>query len=219
MAGVIVVFACVVGGDASVVRAAIMGSVGILATLYGRQYRGLPALLIAAAIMLAVNPLVLRHDVGFQLSFAAVCGLNLLAPGFYNLCPLRWRNGVMRILSETGAATLATMPVILHSFGRLPAVSLLANLLILPLIPWAMLFGTAAAIIGVLSISFAFVPALIAAWIMRLTEWLAVNCARFFPFVLQIQIGAVTMIGFYAGLLFLSLVLQRRMILQKNISK
>jgi len=210
MAAAVIVFACVVGGDASVIRAAIMGCVGILATLYQRRYSGVRALLAAAALMLVLNPLVLKHDVGFQLSFVAVWGLHAIAPGLLGLFPSRWRNSVTRILCETGSATLATMPIVLYSFGRLPAVGLLANLLILPLIPWAMLFGALAAVIGLVSVPFALVPALVAAWIMRAVEWVAITCARHFPLALEVQVGMVTVVVLYFWLLLLSVALSRR---------
>ncbi len=210
MAVAVIIFACVVGGDASVIRAAVMGCVGILATLYRRRYSGARALLAAAALMLAVNPLVLKHDVGFQLSFVAVWGLHALAPGLLGLFPSRWRNVAVRILCETGSATLATAPVILYSFGRLPAVGLLANLLILPLIPWAMLFGALAATIGLVSVSLALVPALIAAWIMLAVEFVAISLARHVPLALEVQVGAVTVGLLYVWLIILAFALARR---------
>jgi ComEC/Rec2-related protein len=206
----VIIFACVVGGDASVIRAAIMGCVGILATLYSRRYSGVRALLAAAALMLAVNPLVLRHDVGFQLSFVAVWGLHSLAPGLLTTVPLRWRGSVARILCETGSATLATMPIVLYSFGRLPAIGLLANLLILPLVPWAMLFGSLAALIGLVSVPFALVPALAAAWIMRAAEYVALTFARHIPLALEVQVGTVTVVLLYGWLLLFSMALSRR---------
>jgi len=210
MAVGVIIFACVVGGDASVIRAAIMGCVGILAALYERRYSGVRALLAAAALMLVINPLVLKHDVGFQLSFAAVWGLHALAPGLLRLFPSGWRNALTRTLTETGAATLATMPIILHSFGRLPAVGLLANLLILPLIPWAMLFGALAAAVGLVSWPFALVPSLLAAWLMRLVEFTAVSLARWLPLALEVQVGTLTVLVLYGWLLLLSVALARR---------
>lgn len=210
MAGAVIVFACIVGGDASVIRAAIMGCVGILATLYRRQYSGVRALLAAAALMLLINPLVLRHDVGFQLSFAAVWGLQALAPGLLGFLPLSRRTGIGRIFGETLAATLATLPIVLFVFGRLPAVGLLANLLILPLIPWAMLFGVLAAVVGLVSKALALVPAIAAAWIMRLVEWVAITCARLMPLALEAKIGIVTVSVLYLWLILLAIALSQR---------
>ncbi|MBU0624839.1 ComEC/Rec2 family competence protein [Patescibacteria group bacterium] len=210
MAGVVIVFACIVGGDASVIRAAIMGCVGILATLYRRQYSGVRALLAAAALMLLVNPLVLRHDVGFQLSFAAVWGLHALAPGLLGFLPLSRRAGVGRILGETLAATLATLPIVLFVFGRLPAIGLLANLLILPIIPWAMLFGALAAAVGLMSGALALVPAMAAAWLMRLVEWIAITSARLMPLALEAKIGIITVGLLYLWLILLAIALSQR---------
>lgn len=206
----VIVFACIVGGDASVIRAALMGTVAVLATLFGRRYDSLRSLSVAAALMLAANPLVLHHDVGFQLSFAAVWGLFALAPALYRAVPSRFRNVVTKTAVETGAATLATAPIVLHSFGRLPYVGLLANMLILPLIPWAMLFGTAAMTVGVFSWPAAAVPALIATYVMRAIGWTATLLAEHLPYGLEGRAGPVTTALMYVWLFLLAYALRRR---------
>ena len=205
----VVVFACIVGGDASVVRAALMGTVAVLATLLGRKYDAARSLAAAAAVMLAADPLVLRHDVGFQLSFAAVWGLYALAPALYRAVPMRFRNSITKTMTETGAATLATAPIVLHSFGRLPYVGIAANMLILPLIPWAMLFGAVALAIGVFSWPIAAVPAFIAAGIMRVVGWIVLALAEHVPYALEGHIGTVTTVLLFGWLLLLAYALRR----------
>ena len=211
MAAAVLVFAGLVGGDASVVRAAIMGCVGILATLQRRRYSGVRSLLAVAALMLALNPLVLRHDVGFQLSFAAVWGLHGLAPHLLNLLPVGWRrNWLARTASETTAATLATLPIVLKAFGRLPAVGLLANLAVLPIIPWAMLFGTLAATVGTVSLPLALVPGVVAAWLMRTAEWLAITSLAVCPYALELEVGPTVVVLLYLWLALLWFALRGR---------
>ncbi|MEA3249000.1 MAG: ComEC/Rec2 family competence protein [Patescibacteria group bacterium] len=205
----VIVFACIVGGDASVIRAALMGTVAVLATLFGRRYDSVRALSVAAALMLAVNPLVLRHDVGFQLSFAAVWGLYALAPAFYRTIPMSLRNSLTKTMTETASATLATAPIVLYSFGRLPYVGLVANMLILPLIPWVMLFGVVAMAVGTVSWSVAAVPALIATSIMRVIEWTALTLAEYVPYALEGYAGPVTTVLLFGWLFLLAYALSR----------
>src|SRR6185437_12431579 len=63
----------------SVLRAAGMGGVGIIAAALSRRPRGLPALAAAAVVLLIVDPWLAR-SAGFALSAAATAGLLLLAP-------------------------------------------------------------------------------------------------------------------------------------------
>lgn len=148
-AGTIAAFAVLVGDDASVVRAAIMGCVMVLASALERRYSGSVALPLAAALMLLTEPLSLRHDLGFALSFAAVIGLHTLAsPASVLLGRVIPLEGVARTLGETSAATIATLPIILIAFGRVPVLGLLANVIILPVIPFIMLLGATSLLAG-----------------------------------------------------------------------
>ncbi|MFH2063488.1 MAG: ComEC/Rec2 family competence protein [bacterium] len=211
MSAAVVAFAALVGGDPSVVRAAMMGCVGLLAVLLRRHYDGLRAILLAAAVMLLFNPLALRYDVGFQLSFAAVWGLHGLAPGLLELLPERWRRmALARTAIETTSATLATLPIMLHVFGRLPAVVLLANLLVLPLLPWAMLFGVLALVAGAFSPALGQVPGVIAAWLLRTVEWLALGSVQLVPQALELTAGSWTMVALYFWLGLLAWLLHKR---------
>jgi competence protein ComEC len=184
------VFTAVAGGEASVVRAVIMGSAGALSLIFGRRGNGAGALVLAAALMLFANPLVLKHDLGFQLSFAALLGLRWLAPPIErNLKFLPEFLGVRRNLAETLSATAATAPICLAAFGSLPLVSPLANLLILPAIPWAMGIGALAALVGSI-----FEPAgAAAAWpawlILRYVESVIVVLADVMPWRVALDAG------------------------------
>jgi competence protein ComEC len=119
----------------------------------GRLANSQNAILFAAAAMLAINPLLLRYDVGFQLSFLATLGIVYLYPLFEK----NFFAGEQNILKETILMTLAAqffvLPVILANFEKISIISPLANLLILPAIPYIMLGGFAAGIAG-----FIFVP-------------------------------------------------------------
>ena len=76
--GLIAVYVPLAGSGASIQRAAVMGAAGLLATLAGRRASRLYALALALGVTLAIDPGV-AGDVGWQLSFAAVLGILLLA--------------------------------------------------------------------------------------------------------------------------------------------
>ncbi|MGZ8665732.1 MAG: ComEC/Rec2 family competence protein [Solirubrobacterales bacterium] len=139
------------GGGPSIQRAGVMGAAGIVATVAGRPASRAYALLLAVAVTLALNPLA-SGDAGWQLSFAAVAGIFLLAAPLRArlaalLGPGGWRRAVCEGAAVTIAATIATAPLMANHFGTLSVASLAANLLVLPAVAPAMWLGmlTAAA--------------------------------------------------------------------------
>ncbi|MGB3904725.1 MAG: ComEC/Rec2 family competence protein [Anaerolineae bacterium] len=142
----IVLYTILVGADAAVVRAAIMGGLSLLAILGGRQTYALASLALAAFLMTLWNPLLL-WDVGFELSFAATLGLVLLVrpmeQGFRALLS-RLRSEeraafIVRLLSDplfvTMGAQLAVWPITVYYFHRFSLISPVANFLIIPAQP------------------------------------------------------------------------------------
>ena len=152
----ILMFTLIAGAGASVVRAAIMGGLLVLAGREGRFYLVTNAIVFAGAAMLFANPYLLRYDTGFQLSFLAALGLIYLAPHFN-----RWFAGLPNFLSfranlsATLSAQIMTFPIIFWEFGRVSLVATLANVLILPAIPTTMLFGFLSGLSGVISLKIA----------------------------------------------------------------
>ncbi len=159
----IALYALLVGGEPSVVRAAVMGTLVVLATGLGRASTALVALGAAALGMAAANPHVL-WDVGFQLSVAATAGLLLIAPGLTRAIsrllgagssdPLLRRGAAFLAdgLAVTLAASLAVLPLLLYSFQRISLVGLLTNLLIVPVQPLVLLAGTGALAVGLVGL-------------------------------------------------------------------
>ena len=138
----IVLFTLFVGASASVVRAAITGTLGLIAIQTGRQRDMRLAILWTAFAMLLWNPKYLWYDASFQLSFLAVIGLNELSPLLETfLKRIPHILGIHESLQATLAAQLAAMPWIALLFHRLSLVSPIANILVAPLVPLAMLFG------------------------------------------------------------------------------
>ncbi|MDM8518453.1 DNA internalization-related competence protein ComEC/Rec2 [Anaerolineales bacterium HSG6] len=157
----IVLYTLLVGADAAVSRAALMGGLWVFSIWIGRPGMALNTLFAAAIALTLFNPLIV-WDVGFQLSFLATMGLIVLVPPLqentFRLLRrrLHWRRlGLtMALLSEllliTLAAQIITGPLIVYHFGRFSLVSLLTNLLILPAQPPIMLLGALATGTGML---------------------------------------------------------------------
>lgn len=139
---VIVLFTIMVGAGASIVRAAIMGLILLFAQSYGRIYSPHNAILMAAAIMIWLNPFILIHDIGFQLSFFAVMGIIMFHPIFSKkMEKLPDRFKIKENLLMTLSAQVFVIPLLMFYFQQFSIVSLPSNILILPLMPLAMLFG------------------------------------------------------------------------------
>jgi len=178
----LVLFTLIAGAGASVVRAAIMGGLLILARREGRSYQITNAIIFAGAAMLFFNPYLLRYDASFQLSFLATLGLVYLAPHFN-----KWFSRLPNFLSfranlaATLSAQIMTLPIILFGFGRFSLIAVLANVLILPVIPLTMLFGFLAGLMGFLSLKIAAIF-ILPAWLMLSYQIWVVKILSLLPF-------------------------------------
>ncbi|MFC1598564.1 ComEC/Rec2 family competence protein [Patescibacteria group bacterium] len=153
----LVIFDIITGLPASIIRASIMGGLVLLANYLGRLSSMKNALVFTAAIMILINPQILVYDLGFQLSFLATLGLIYLNPIIIRLFRIKQVKSklVQTIVGDyfltTMSAIILTTPLILYNFGKISLIAPLANILVLPFIPIAMLLGF---ISGVLSIIF-----------------------------------------------------------------
>ncbi|HLD17481.1 MAG TPA: ComEC/Rec2 family competence protein [Patescibacteria group bacterium] len=139
------------GATPAVVRAGMMALVAMLGLWIRRAPSIRNVLILSAVLMLAANPQLLFHDVGFQLSFAATSGLVLAGSLFGSLMKfLPETAGIRESFATSLAATLFTTPVLLWHFGSLSVVAPLANLVILPWIPLLMLLSGFALAMGIL---------------------------------------------------------------------
>lgn len=153
----IVAFALMVGGGATVVRASIMAMLGMLATFLTRPYMVVRGLAFAGFCMVAWNPFVLVFDAGFQLSFMATLGLVLGAPLVaQRLTFLPELFQLREIASATLATQIAVLPLLLYHIGNVSLVAPVVNVLVLPVIPFAMLTGFLMGIVGIFSYALAF---------------------------------------------------------------
>ena len=209
----IVVYVPVAGAGPSIQRAGVMGALGLLATLGGRRSSRFYALAVAALVTLAIDPGV-AADVGWQLSFAAVLGILLLA------APLRkgvverlgngpWRRALADGVAATVAATLATAPLVAFHFETFSTTTLLANVLALPAVAPAMWLGMCGAglaqLPGVPLEPLNGLNALLLAYVAQVAAW----CAAPEWAELRVRLGGGGLIAAYAVLAAGILVVRR----------
>lgn len=159
----IVAYVLFVGASPSVVRAAAMAGVVLLARELGRPSRAAAALGWAVTLLLLADPRMV-DDVGFRLSALATAGLiawgTPLAAQLAGPSPGRARTWLAESLGVSLAAQLATLPIVALEFGRLSIVAPIVNLGVVPLIAPAMAAGVLALVFG--SLVLAGAPALLA---------------------------------------------------------
>jgi competence protein ComEC len=155
----IIFYTILVGGEAAVVRAAIMGGLALFAKQVGRRQFALNTLLAVALLMCLWNPLFI-WDVGFQLSFFATLGLILYADPFSQFAnriitryfPASAAERAAELFSEfvllTLAAQVTTIPIMAYHFQRISLVSFIANPFILPPQPAVMILGGLAVLLS-----------------------------------------------------------------------
>jgi competence protein ComEC len=147
----IILFTILTGASASVIRAAIMGLLLLFANGYGRLYDAKISIVLAATLMILINPFVLVFDIGFQLSFLALIGIVYLYP-ILNMLTKKWPG--LANLKETALMTLSAQifvfPLLIYYFKTFSTVSLPVNILVLPFVPAAMLLGFLTGIAGII---------------------------------------------------------------------
>lgn len=143
----IIGFVIMTGASASVTRAAVMTAIVMAAQLAGRPAAPSRILAYTALTMVAVNPFLLRYDLGFQLSFLATFGLIYLASAISTrLVKIPEMASLRGNLASTLAAMIATEPLLLWTFGRFSIVAPVVNIAVLPFIPLIMATGAVALI-------------------------------------------------------------------------
>jgi len=152
---VIIVFVILVGGTAAVVRSAIMGVLGLWAVWFGRKAEVTRLLVLSALFMTLWNPFILVDDVGFQLSFAATCGLVYMTDSVQRF--LKWLRvwkfipevlSIREAFQTTLAAQTFAVPIIIGAFERFSLVAPFANVAAVSFIPLAMLFSFVALLVS-----------------------------------------------------------------------
>lgn len=138
----ILVYCLLSGVEPSILRATIMMTIVLSAQVLGRQYTSWHALCLTGLLMLLIFPQLLL-DVGFQLSFFSTLGILFIQPLFVG-------NILSDDVATTVAAQLATLPILLSTFGQYSILSVIVNALVLWTIPPLMILGGLGALVGLL---------------------------------------------------------------------
>ncbi|MEM9955113.1 MAG: ComEC/Rec2 family competence protein [Chloroflexota bacterium] len=206
---VLAIYTILVGANAAVVRAAVMSSLLVIAPQLNRRSFVPASLAFVSILMSLFNPLVL-WDLSFQLSFFAVLGLALftepLERGFdriiASIIPHPYAKRVSAFLNEpivvSIAALIMTMPLTILYFGRLSLVSLLVNLLIVPVQAYILFFGGSALLLSLISPQLA----QLIFWLnMLLLQW-TIGVVRFFGNLtfadIEVRLSGELVWGFFA---------------------
>ncbi len=206
------IFLLITGTSPPIVRAAIISMLSIGAWYYGRTIKPLVLLSMAAAITILANPIYVWGNVSWYLSFLAFFGVLVLAPLITRRIMGDKEPKVLTgILIESACASTLVLPYILFIFGEMSLVSLPANLLVIPFIPFAMLLGLCAGLAGI------FAP-VIAGWLAWPAKWLLtymLDVAHLLSrvpsaFVENINFPLVYMIVSYAIIGFVCLILWKK---------
>jgi competence protein ComEC len=170
-------FVLITGFSPSMTRAAIVTILSLWAWYYGRNIHPLVLLPVTAAITALINPYYVWGDIGWYLSFTAFAGIMIVAP---LLKSYFWDKDAKlgtftQICVETVSAQLVTLPIIAFVFGQYSPLALIANILVAPIIPIAMVLtfiaGLAEAIIPTFTIGGA--PAqFVLSYLTSIVNWL-----------------------------------------------
>ena len=137
-----------VGAPASALRSGFMISLIYLSQLLDRNTSNLRILFLAGVIILLINPLLLKYDLGFQLSFLATLGIIVLGPVFNFWLSFVGNKETREIIAMTISAQIFVLPVLVLNFGYFSLVSLISNILIFPAIPFIMILGILFPLLG-----------------------------------------------------------------------
>lgn len=178
-------FVVVVQPSASVLRAAVMGAVTLVAVVTHRRRQAIPALAGSVLVLLIAAP-ELAVDAGFALSVTATAGLVVLAPVWSRRWVARgWPKPLADAVAVAVVAQLVTAPLVAGISGTVSLVAILANLAVAAVIPPITVVGTAAAAVGALwpaggglLIRFTGPPLW---WLLRVAEWAAAVPAAVMP--------------------------------------
>lgn len=179
----VILFAQLVGLSASMERAVVVTILSLVTWYFGRNIHPVTLLSLAAAWTVLMDPINFRADMGWYLSFASFAGVLLLAPLINHLLGIkktdetrkqRASQSIMAVVVETISAQLVAWPVIALVTHQVSVVGILANVLVLPIIPLAMLVTFLTGLTGGwLAVILGLGAGCLLDYILRIAEWLA----------------------------------------------
>ncbi len=210
----VVLFVIMVGGSPSVIRATLMAFIALLAMLVGRQYVAKQALIISLFIIVMYEPYALMHDVSLHLSFLATVGLvymseplTLLFQKYFSyVSPLSLRELFITTLS----AYFATLPYVMYTFGTVSVYALIANVLVVPFVPIAMLFSFLVVFFSYISHTLSLLIGYIDSVLIGVMIWVA-RTIELFPYsTVMLNVSFKTMCFIYLFVSILMILILRK---------
>ncbi|MGK2241616.1 MAG: competence protein ComEC [Rhodococcus sp. (in: high G+C Gram-positive bacteria)] len=142
----LVAFVVVARPSPSVLRASVMGLIGLLSLVTGRRKQALPALAAAVIVLVVVMP-ELAVDWGFALSTTATGALVIIAPVWVDVLRRRgWPRWFSEMTAVSGAAFVVTAPLVGAMAGTFSVVTIAANMAVAPVIGIITVFGAVIAL-------------------------------------------------------------------------
>lgn len=202
-------FVLVTGFSASIVRAAVVSSLSLVAWYYGRTIKPVLLLLFAAALTAGWNPIYLWSDIGWYLSFLAFFGVLILAPLIkQRLYGDRQQKLLGQVVLESVCAQAMAAPLILYIFGEVSLVALISNAIIVPLVPLAMLFSLFGGLAGMFVPVVSGLIALPATILLTYMLDLVAIFAKVPHALLETEVSLASTLYLYGGILVMTLMLQ-----------
>lgn len=169
------IFICITGLSASMIRAGLVTFLSLITKYFGREIKPLNLIIFVAAATLIYNPNYLT-DLAWLLSFGSFTGILVVALKITSFLYGKSRkpNFIFNTLITSFSAALICTPILLYFFGQFSLISIIANLLILPTISIAMGLTFATGIFAMI------IPPL------------ATICGNLTTFLLDYQISVVT---------------------------
>ena len=176
----VLAFMFVAGFSPSMTRAGLVAGLSLVVWFYGRNIHPVVLLFFAAAISILIEPSYIWGDVGWLLSFGSFAGVLILAPLLQSYFFGEARPSILRqVVGETLSAQLATLPLIMFIFGTVSYVAIIANVLVLPLIPLAMLLVFLCGILSFIFMPLAALVAIPTTWLLQYMVWVANGLSSF----------------------------------------
>ncbi|WP_244929177.1 ComEC/Rec2 family competence protein [Nocardioides sp. W7] len=149
--------------EPSVVRAAAMGTVGLVGMGVDGRRRGFRALGVAVTVLLLAQP-ALAVSIGFALSVLATGGILVLAPGWRDALARWLPRSLAEAVAVPAAAQLACTPLVAAISGQVSLVAVATNLLVAPVVGPATVLGLLGGLVGLVSDPLARLLGTLAAW-------------------------------------------------------
>ena len=194
----IYIFIIFVGASSTALRAGIMASIALFGKQSGRLGSTLQLLFIATAVLALYQPKIILYDTSFQLSFLATTGLIVFTPHMLTFCKRIPEKYALREITATTLATQITVvPFLLYVMGKVSLIGVVANILIVPIVPLVMLFGAATVALGLAYPPLA-IPTAYISYILLSSILLAVSYFAVIPFAsISVSINGMVLISLY----------------------